>query len=253
MEASRSKRPFVRSAFAALTVFGACAGLATPAAAQPVPVLPRMLDPSLGPTLRLEAQASREVTDDTVSASLFIEREGPQPAPLQSAVNGVLQSAIADLKADQKLPVRSGSYTTRPRYGRDNRIEGWRVRAEVIVESSDAPALSQAVAQVAGRLSVAAIGVRLSNERRTQTENALAAEAADRFHEKARIAAKALGFGSVELVDVGLNTAMPPVMPIQQRAMAMAAPAADATVPMPIEPGRSLVTVTFSGTVRLKK
>ena len=62
--------------------------------------------------------------------------------------------------------------------------------------------------------------------------------------------AKALGYAGVELVDVGLNTGMPPAPPIHARAMAMAVQA-EAAVPVPIEPGRSQVSVTFSGTVRL--
>ena len=228
------------------------AGSASPPAAGAAHVAGGAAHPGVrgGPTLRLEAQAVREVTDDMVTATLFLERDGPQPAPLQSGVNAVLQTALADLKADPLLQVRSGGYSTRPRYARDGRIDGWKVRADVVVESADAAAVSRAVTQVAGRLSVGGIGFRLSNERRVQTENDLTAEAAARFQDKARLAAKALGYAGVELVDVGLNTGMPPAPPIHARAMAMAVQA-EAAVPVPIEPGRSQVSVTFSGTVRL--
>ncbi|TXH49582.1 MAG: DUF541 domain-containing protein [Burkholderiaceae bacterium] len=236
--------------------FGAAAASwTTPVAAQPAGPQPAQSAPGHpgargGPTLRLEAQAQREVTDDTVTATLFVERDGPQPAPLQSGVNAVLQTALADLKSDPQLQVRSGGYSTRPRYARDGRNDGWKVRADVVVESADAAAVSRAVTQVAGRLNVAGIGFRLSTERRAQTENDLTAEAAARFKEKARLAAKALGYADFELVDVGLNTGMPPSPPIQARAMAMAVQS-EAAVPVPIEPGRSQVSVTFSGTVRL--
>ncbi|MFP5462883.1 MAG: SIMPL domain-containing protein, partial [Gammaproteobacteria bacterium] len=84
-----------------------------------------------GPLLRVDAQAQREVTDDIAVAVFFVERDGPEPSALQAAVNPVLQSSLAELKRDPALQVRSGRYLTQPRYGREGRIEGWRVRGEL--------------------------------------------------------------------------------------------------------------------------
>ena len=204
-----------------------------------------------GPLLRLEAQASREVTDDVAVAVLFAERDGPQPGPLQSAVNATLQAALADLRRDPALQVRTGYYTTQPRYSRDGRIEAWRVRGELVVESGDIAAVSRATATVAGRLNVGSIGFRLSAARRLETENALIGEAAEAFQARARSGARALGFSDFELVESNLNTGMPGG-PVPVARMAAAPPAGDA-VPLPVEPGRSVVTVTFSGAFRLRR
>lgn len=223
-------------------LLAACALLAAaPALAQP-----RTAD---APVLRLEAQASREVAEDTAIAVFFVEREGPQPAPLQAAANAVLEAAIAELKADRALQVRSGGYGTHPRYSREGRIDSWRVRAELVVESDDIAAVSRAAATLSGRMSVASIGFRLSDARRAQTERALTAEAAERFHEKARAAARALGFADIELVEANFNTGAPS-QPLLARTMA--APAAEAS-PVPLEPGRAKVTVGFSGVFRLRR
>ena len=202
------------------------------------------------PLLRLEAQAQRDVTDDIAMAVLFIERAGPQPAPLQSAVNAVLREALAELRRDTALQVRSGNYLTQPRYGRDGRIEAWRVRGELVVESADIAAVSRATGQLAGRLDTASIGFRLSPASRSEAEKALTKEAADRFHEKARDAALALGFAGFDLLEASLNTGglqFPAPMP---RGVAMAASAGE---PVPVEPGRSQVSVTFNGLVRLRR
>lgn len=234
----------VRPRRVARAMLAACAlWVAAPLAAQP-----RAADAG-APLLRLEAQASREVAEDTAIAVFFVEREGPQPAPLQSAVNAVLETAIADLKADPALKVRSGGYSTNPRYSREGRIDSWRVRAELVVDSADVAAVSRAAATLSGRMSVASIGFRLSEARRAQTERALTSEAAAGFHEKARAAARALGFADVELVEANFNTGAPPQPPL---ARTMAAAAAEAS-PVPLEPGRARVTVGFSGVFRLRR
>jgi predicted secreted protein len=235
----------MRLASLAPLVFAALLATPAPACAQV-----RSIEGS-GPILRLEAQTSREVVDDTAYAVFFVEREGPQPAEPQSAANAVLQSALAALKADDRLRVRSGNYSTHPRYSREGRIESWRVRAELVAEATDPAAISQASATLSGRMNVGSIGFRLSPELRTRTEKALTGEAADNFYERARSAARALAYGGVELVEANYGTGTPaqPV-PLARAMAASAAPAA--AVPVPLEPGRSVVTVTFSGTVRLK-
>lgn len=233
----------------------ACAfGAATAVAQQPriAPPQSAAAPPAAdGPLLRLDAHATREVTDDTAVAIFFVERDGAQPAALQSGVNAVLQSALADLKRDAALQVRSGAYTTQPRTGRDGRIESWRVRAELVAEAADMSAISRASATLSGRMNVGSIGFRLSSARRTETENALTAEVAERLYARARAAALALGYPQVELVEASLGAGAPPVTFVRA-AMARGELAADAT-PVPIEPGRSQVTVTIAGVLRMKR
>lgn len=226
----------------------ACAVLSAAPANAPAQV--RVQEVS-GPVLRLDAQTSREVVDDTAYAVFFVEREGPKPAAQQSEVNAVLQSALATLKSDGALRVRTGNYTTFPRYSRDGRIDAWRVRAELVAESGDPAAISRASVALSGRMSIASIGFRLSPELRQRTEKELTGEAAANFYDRARGAARALGFGDIELVEANFGTGSPSHPVPLARAMAGAAPPADAA-PVPMEPGRSTVTVTFSGTVRLR-
>ena len=216
----------------------------TPAAASDAPPAPT------APLLRLEASASREVSDDTAFAVFRIEQEGPQPGPLQSAVNRVLESALADLKRDAALVLRSGAYNTYPRHARDGRIDGWRVRAELVAESTEVAAISRATATLSGRMQVGSIGFRLSESARNRVEREITAEAAQNFRDKARAAALALGYAGAELVEANYNTASPP-MPVAM-ARARADLAAEA-VAVPLEPGRSRVTVTFSGAFRLTR
>lgn len=204
------------------------------------------------PLLRLEANASREVSDDTAYVVFRVEQEGLQPGPVQSAVNRVLESALAELKRDAALVVRSGAYSTYPRYARDGRIEGWRVRAELSVESTEVAAVSRATATLSGRMQVGSIGFRLSQGARDRIEREITAEAAQNFRDKARAAAVALGYAGAELVEANYNTSSPPMPVPMARARAELSSAAEA-VAVPMEPGRSRVTVNFSGAFRLTR
>ena len=69
-------------------------------------------------------------------------------------------------------------------------------------------------------------------------------EAGERFYEKARSAARALGYTNVELIEANFNTGSPSQPIPLARAMA-------STDAVPLEPGRTQVSVTFSGAVRL--
>ncbi len=221
-------------------------------AAAAFPGLASAAEPQAGPPLlRLDAQVQREVTEDIAVAVFFVERDGAQPQPLQAAVNPLLQEALTELKRDPALQVRSGRYLTQPRYGRDGRIEGWRVRAELIAESGEIAAVSRATATLAGRMNVGSIGFRLSDRTRRQAERALIDEAAAQLYERARAAARALGFEGVELLEATLSSGGSAPMPVMRAAMAQAA-AAEAA-PVPLEPGHSVVSVGIHGTLRLTR
>ncbi|MEK9775323.1 MAG: SIMPL domain-containing protein [Quisquiliibacterium sp.] len=218
-------------------------GVAPPAKAADAPA-------AAGPTLRLQESASREVAKDTATAVFVIEREGSQPGALQSEVNGVIAAALADLKSDKALIVSSGRYSTYPRHSRDGRIQSWRVRAELLAESTDIDAVSRATATLSGRMNLGSIGFSLSLAAREKVEAELIAEAANRFYQTAREAARALGFSEVELIEASYNKNQSgPPMPMARAVMSAAAE----TPSVPMQPGQATVTVSFGGALRLKR
>jgi predicted secreted protein len=202
------------------------------------------------PVLRMQAQASAEVAKDTATAVFVIEREGLQPGAVQAEVNAVLAAALADLKADKALTVSSGNYSTYPRQARDGRIESWRARAELLAESTNIDAVSRATGTLSGRMHLGSIGFSLSPAAREKIERSLMREAANRFYETARDAARALGYDDVELIEASFNTShsAPPV-PMARAALSAAAEMAG----VPMQPGQAKVTVSFSGSLRLKR
>lgn len=200
-----------------------------------------------GPVLNISAEASADVPQDTAIAFFAIEREGIMPGPVQAQINTVLAAAMTELKADSRLKVSSGNYSTYPRNDRNGKIQGWRVRAELRAESADMDAISQASEKLADRMPLASLGFSLSKAAQASVEQGLMQEAADLFYKKARDAAKALGYVDVELIEVQYNSVGQ--SRFQPRAMSARMEAAS----LPIEPAKAGVTVSFGGRVRLKR
>src|SRR5204862_1808405 len=98
--------------------------------------------------MTLETSATAEVPADTLAVTLFTEEQGPDPAELAARANTRLEQALATAKAEKGVEARSGAYQTTPLYDRASQITGWRLRAELVLESSD----FKVVSALAGKL-----------------------------------------------------------------------------------------------------
>ena len=218
--------------------------IAFPALAQTEPAMPR------AGVLTLEAQASNEVNYDVAAITLVAEGESKAPAELAQRINRTLDDVMKEAKADAKVSARSGGYRTFPTTDRDGRISTWRARGEIIVESRDFQALSALAGRLSSRMQVAGISFNLAPETRRAEEDRLIAQAIERFQSRAQIAAKAFGYARFTLLEVGVHAQG--AGPLPPRPMYKSMSAAEAA-PVPVEGGRTMVTVTVSGSVKLEK
>ena len=201
--------------------------------------------------ITLDASATAEVPTDTLTVTMFAEEQGPDPAALATRINTRLEQALARAKAETSVQTRSGSYQTNPVYDRANQITGWRIRAELILESRDFKAVSALSGQLQPALKVATMNFSLSRAAREKAEAALLAEALDNFQSKARAIAKGMGFPGFTLGQVTVHSDGPqPPRPMYRQAP-MAAMADGAPPPVPVEGGNNTVTVSVSGSVIL--
>ena len=146
--------------------------------------------------------------------------------------------------------MRTGNFALYPRHNREGRISGWTGTAELILEGRDLARITQAAGRIQ-TMTLGGVSFGLSREQRTRVEGEAQAIAIERFKAKAAELAKGFGFSGYTLREVAVNANEPGFAP----RMRMAAPearmaAADASVP--VEPGRSAVTVTVSGSVQLR-
>jgi predicted secreted protein len=200
----------------------------------------------------LEASATADVPTDTLTVTLFVEDQGPDPALLATRVNARLDEALTKARKEPKVEARSGNYQTNPTYDRANQITGWRIRADVVLEGRDFKAVAALAGTLQPALKLWSMTFSLSRGAREAAEAALLTEALGKFQEKARAIAKGLGFPGYALGQVVVRSDGPVPPPVAYRGVAMSAMAEAAPpAPVPVEGGKNAVTVNISGSVVL--
>lgn len=214
------------------------------ASAQPAPHAP------FQNVVSLDASATTDVPVDTLTVTLFTEEQGPDPAELATRANTRLEQALARAKGEPAVEARSGNYQTTPSYDRAGQISGWRLRAELILESRDFKAASALAGRLQPAMKLGAMNFSLSRAARAKAEASLLTEALRNYQTRAEAIAKTLGFPGYTLGQIAIRTEGPVIQPVGYRAMAMTADGG-AAPPPPIEGGKNAVTVVVSGNVIL--
>lgn len=198
-------------------------------------------------TVELSAEAERPAANDLARASVFAEASGATPAEPAGRVNKLISDALKTARTYAKVRAQSGATHTYPIYGKGARIEAWRMRSELTLESRDSAALSELLGKLQTSLGVANLIMLPSPETRKQAENEAIIEAIAAFRERARTVADALRKDyRIKQLSIG-SGGRPPAQP-RMRSAALAS--ADAA-PMPIEAGETLIRATISGQIEL--
>lgn len=231
------------------TVLGllACSVLALPAAAQPVP----QGAPERYNTIELQAEAQREVANDTLSATLYVEADGAGAAEVANTLNRTINDALKQSAEVKAVRARSGNSQTWPIYNKAQQLSGWRGRAEIRLESRDFAAAAALVGRLQSTLQLASLQFSVSPEARKLAENELITEAVVAFRARADVVRQALAGKGYKLRRLAINTGgFVPPRPLMARALA-SAQAAEVAAPQ-FEGGMSQVTVTASGAVEIE-
>jgi predicted secreted protein len=232
----------------------AMAGVAAATVTVGATAFAQTLPPQPQNVLQLQASATVEVQQDLLSMILSTTREGSDPAAVQTQLKTALDTALAEARRNAQpgqLDVRTGNFALFPRHTRDGRIGGWTGTAELVLEGRDFPRITQTAGRIT-TMTLAGVGFGLSREQRAKVETDAQAVAIEKFKTKAAELARGFGFAGYTLREVAVNANEPGFQPRMRMAAqeSRAAIAADASVP--VEPGRSAVTVTVSGSVQLR-
>ena len=203
--------------------------------------------------LSLSASASAEVANDLLSITFATQREGTDPAAVQSQLAKALDSALAEARKAARpgqVDISTGNFSVQPRYMPKGEAAKWQGTAELRAEGRDVEALTQLVSRIQ-TLSVAQVSWGLSRETREKVQAEVSAAAIARFMRQAEVHAKAFGFGSVTLraVEVSSNDGAVPMPRFRAAAAEMAVASAP---PLPVAAGKAEVSVTVSGSVQMK-
>jgi predicted secreted protein len=240
--------------FTRVAAFAAClvavASVAVTARAQTLPTP----DGVLG----LSASASVEVQKDVLAITFSTTKDGADANAVQAELKRALDAALAEARRVAKpgdVDVQTGNFALYPRYAPPTSsgraaISGWQGSAELVVQGRDVAAISQLSARIT-TMTIARVEYRLSREASQRVEGDVAAQAIAVFRGKAAFFAKQFGYGTYAIREVSVQTSEP--MPGPQPMMRMQAQSAGAAAePLPVEPGKALVTANVNGTVQMK-
>jgi predicted secreted protein len=203
--------------------------------------------------LGLMASASVEAPQDWLTMTLGTSRDGADAQTVQQQLKQVVASALATAKPFAQsgtLEVRSGNFNVYPRYGRDGKISGWQGSSDVVIEGKDFARMGELAARMQG-LAVRQLQFSLSTQSRQQAEAQAQGRAIEAFQAKALQAARAFGFSGYSLREVSIQAQDALLVP-RPRMMSMAKASASADEAVPLEAGKSTVTVTVTGSVQLR-
>ncbi|MCL6240726.1 SIMPL domain-containing protein [Acinetobacter amyesii] len=202
--------------------------------------------------VNIQADATRQVSNDQMHAVLYIEKSNKQPAELATQINQLMTQAVNTARKYPAVKIETGSQSTYPIYDNDSRkLKEWRGRAEVRLESTDFKAASQLVSELQQNFQTQSISFSVSDAQRKKVENELMVEASKNFQQRAQTLSRAWNKSGYNLVNINLNTSNYGGQPVPRMAM-MKAAAADAIPEQEMAGGESKITVNANGTIQFK-
>ncbi|WP_180135048.1 SIMPL domain-containing protein [Acinetobacter sp. YH12070] len=202
--------------------------------------------------VNIQADATRQVSNDQMYAVLYIEKSNKQPAELATQINQLMTQAVNTARKYPAVKIETGSQSTYPIYDNDSRkLKEWRGRAEVRLESTDFKTASQLVSELQQNFQTQSISFSVSDAQRKKVENELMVEASKNFQQRAQTLSQAWNKSGYNLVNINLNTSNYGGQPVPRMAM-MKAAAADAIPEQEMAGGESKITVNANGTIQFK-
>ena len=173
-------------------------------------------------SVELQAEAQREVQNDLLNATLFVELSDASPSALANAVNKSVNDALRIAKEYKNVRVRSGNNQTYPVYAKAGLLQGWRGRAEIRIESRDFEAASALIGKLQVNMQLGNLTFSVSPEARRGVRQEHAASLVAALEgwlreNRARLSAKTPMAGAMDYQvppqDLALNLSRVPTLP----------------------------------------
>ena len=205
-------------------------------------------EPALYNRVDFQVEATREVANDLLSATLSLDIQDQQPARVAQQMNAALNKALKQAAAYTTVKTSSGNQQTFPVYDRNNQIDAWRGHGEIRIESRDMKAAGELIMVLQSDMQLGGVQFSVAADTRAQIENALISEAIKAFQQRADAIRAAMGAKSYKTVHMGINSGMPNrPMPM------MRAVAATSSFSAPeFTSGESRMTVQINGTIETR-
>lgn len=203
--------------------------------------------------VNVQAEATRQISNDEMYAVLYIERSKKQPAELSALITQLMNQAIAASKKYPQVKVETGTQSTYPVYDNESqKLKEWRGRAEIRLKSTDFKAVSQLISELQQNFQTQSINFTVSDAQRKKVENELMVEASKNFQQRAQMLTSAWNKSGYQLVNLNLNTNNYYPQPVMMRANMAKFAGAEAADAQNVEAGESKITVNANGSIQFK-
>lgn len=203
--------------------------------------------------ISLRAEVSQEVARDKMIVTLYTESQNSDPAKLAAEITTTLNKALGEAREVKGVTLRQGSRNSYPIYDNKNqKITGWRERAELRLESADFPALSKLTGDLLNTLKMENMDFAIADATRKASEDALLKDAVTAFKARAQLATDALGGKGYKIVNLNFNTNGYPMPYARGAGMMMKAAMADSAPTPEVEAGTSQVNMSADGVIEVQ-
>lgn len=237
--------------------------MATPTLAQDYPG-PVML-PAGQTMISISATERIQVPQDTLIATLRVEKTGSDPRSVQDAVNTVMKAATDKAKAVSSVKVSTGGYYVYEETPPHRPVPAgqtapaptkktWRANQTLELKSTASDDLLKLTGELQDMgMLINGLNYTLSVEKTESIKDNLMEAALVKLKTRAERAAKALGKTQTDLVDVNVDSSnsMSPPYPVM-RAMAMSSDSMEKMATPTAEAGETEITLTVSARALLK-
>lgn len=205
-----------------------------------------------GTAVTLSADASREVPNDEAQVVLYAEFDDANAAALSDKLNRALADALAQAKAYATVKAAVAGNNVYPTYDRNNKITGWRGRADLRLDSDDFKSLAELTGKLQARLQIGNMNFGLSRAHRDKVETELIDDAIKALNVRAEAVRKSLGGKGYRITNLQVNPGDTNIR--VPRMMVAAAPMAKASsvAAPPMEAGQAQVSINISGTIEVE-
>lgn len=202
-----------------------------------------------GPLVDLSAEAQRQAPNDQLQASAYVESAGENVNDVAKKTNAAISEALSVAKSYPTLGVQSSGTQTYPVYGKNGKLEGWRMRSSLSLQSKDHAAFSEAIGRLQKTMAISHLGAAPAPETYRAVESETVTDAIAAFRARAKIVADTLGKGYV-IKEMNIGAQHRPPMPVHSMAKGAMMMSQEAA-PAPIEAGEATVSVTVSGKIEV--
>ena len=199
-------------------------------------------------SVELSAETSRPAPNDLIQAVMSTEAGGATPGELSKQINPIIAEALKVAKAYPYVKVKSGNTSTLPVYTKNGKIESWRMRSEILLESNDPENLSELLGKLQSSLGISSLTMAPSPETRKKAEDEATLDAIALFKSRAQLLAENFG-NSYSIIQLSVSNSGRLIPPMARMAPKVISFSSES---MPMEIGESLVTVTVAGKISVE-